>query len=104
MKPACTDATGSNRNNLNAQAGNDHDARKDADTGESQPAKQPIRVWFGCEVALYLCVRVVTVEKNRFSRVSGNRDESFSFAMLPVEIDAAIAASVTARPLAWSLL
>ena len=42
MNPACTDATGSNRTNLTAQAGNDHNVRKNADTGESQPAQQPV--------------------------------------------------------------
>lgn len=41
MNSACTDATGSNRTNLTAQAGNDDNVRKDADSGESQPAQQP---------------------------------------------------------------
>jgi Leucine-rich repeat (LRR) protein len=42
MNPATSDATGSNRTNLNAQAGNDHDVRKNPDSGENQPARQPI--------------------------------------------------------------
>ena len=42
MKRANTDATGFNRNNLNAQAGNDQDVRQGSDAGKSQPTQHAI--------------------------------------------------------------
>jgi Leucine-rich repeat (LRR) protein len=42
MKPASSDAIGSNRTNLTMQAGNDHDVCQDPDSGESHSNQQPI--------------------------------------------------------------